>query len=111
MTTDDVQYDADRAQWLGWARDDAVRALVGRGHQIDDAKALLAGIPDELFQLIRSQAVNELAECYIIGMRSTVKITEVMKYSQGMAPADTELSIATRVARNKALAAMSARLP
>lgn len=101
--------DADEKQWLDYQRSDVVRILRDRGWATDEAQAQMDALPDEVFQIIRSRAVNELAECYITGMRSTIRIREVMNYSKRMYPEDTELSIETRRARNESLAALSRR--
>ncbi|UCR89267.1 hypothetical protein [Mycetocola spongiae] len=97
----------DDAEWIGFKRDDLVRALRYRGHQRDAAKAFSEAIPDEVFQIIRSQAVEELAECYIVGMRATIRIHEALKYAKGMWPGDTDLSVAAKKARADSLRRLS----
>lgn len=55
----------DEKQWTEYKRDDVKRALRDRGWTPENAATVLDGIPDEVFQIIRAQGVEELAECYI----------------------------------------------
>lgn len=97
----------DDQRWLGWKRDDVARSLNERGWDHAEARAIVGAIPDEVFQIIRSQAVNELAECYITGMRTTIRIREALDYSRKMMPEATERSTAARKARHEALVRLS----
>lgn len=96
--------DDDEKQWLKWQRDDVIRILRYRGWDPAEARAVMDGISDEVFQIIRYQAVNELAETYILGMRSTIRIREALAYSKSMYPEDTERSKAAAQARREAWA-------
>jgi len=101
--------DSDEKQWLHWQREDVVRCLEDRGWSRDEAKGQMDALPDEVFQLIRSKAVNELAEYYIAGMRATIRIREALKYASSMFPDDTGRAAAHRRKRNEELAAFSRR--
>lgn len=93
----------DEKQWLDWQRADVVRDLKERGYDRDQAEAFMDSdrVPDEVFQIIRANAVNELAECYITGMRATIRIREALKYSKDMRPADTERAADFRAQRRR----------
>lgn len=93
----------DDKDWLAWKREDAARALRDRGWEHGEARTLIAGIPDEAFQIIRAQAVEELAECYITRMRSTIRIREVLSYAATMRPLETARSANAKRARMEAL--------
>jgi hypothetical protein len=99
----------DEKQWLDWQREDVVRSLEHRGRSRAEAQGWMDALPDEVFQIIRSKAVNELAECYITGMRATVRIREVLKYAGDMLPDDTERAVEHRRKQNQQLAALSRR--
>jgi hypothetical protein len=101
----------DEKQWLDWQRADVVRDLKERGYDHDAANEFMHPdrVPDEVFQIIRANAVNELAECYITGLRRTIRIREALKYSKDMRPADTERAAEFRRQRNEALTRLSGR--
>lgn len=104
----DEEYDIE-AEWLDWARYDVKRDLCDRGWEPAEATAVMAALPDEVLRIIRSKAVHELAECYIAGMRATIRIREAMTFASGLYPPDTERSVAARQRRAEGLAALSRR--
>jgi hypothetical protein len=99
----------DDKRWLDWQRGDVRRKLRERGWDEPEVEALMSAMTDEAFQVIRAQAVEELAEHYILGMRLTVRIREVLAYAAGMRPSRTERSDDAHRRRNAGLLALSRR--
>jgi SOS response regulatory protein OraA/RecX len=107
--TDEDSALADDQQWLDWQRQDVQRILRDRGWTPDEVARLMDALPDEAFQVIRAQAVQEVAEHYIVGGRGTIRIREALAYSAAMMPSATERSDAAYRRRNEALKMLSRR--
>ncbi len=99
----------DDKRWLDWARGDVQRTLLERGWDREEVSKLDAAMPDEAFQIIRANAVQEVAEHFIVGMRSTARIRELLAYATSLRPMATERSDEAFRRRNAALAALSHR--